>query len=93
MNNVKELLPLGSVVLLDGGIKKTMVIGIKQTNGDNDQEYDYLGVMFPEGSFGGGSQFFFNHDTIREVFFRGYENEESDAFRQKVFDFYEREQH
>ena len=93
MNNVKELLPLGSVVLLEGGVKKTMIIGIKQTSKDRNEEYDYLGVMFPEGSFGEGSQFFFNHETIREVIFRGYENDESEAFRQKVFDFYERAQH
>ena len=40
MNNVKELLPLGSVVLLEGGVKKTMIIGIKQTSKDRNEEYD-----------------------------------------------------
>lgn len=92
MNNVKELLPIGSVVLLEGGIKKTMVIGVKQTSKDSGEEYDYLGVMYPEGSFGEGSQYFFNHSTIRDVVFRGYENEESSEFREKLFAFYE-EQH
>ena len=43
----KELLPIGSVVLLKGGIKKIMVTGIKPVSKDDDgteQEYDYIGV-------------------------------------------------
>ena len=38
----KELLPIGSVVLLKGGIKKIMVTGIKPVSKDDDgteQEY------------------------------------------------------
>ena len=56
----KELLPIGSVVLLKGGIKKIMVTGIKPVSKDDDgteQEYDYIGVIYPEG-----------------YLFRGYEN-------------------
>lgn len=47
----KELLPIGSVVLLKGGIKKIMVTGIKPVSKDDDgteQEYDYIGVIYPE---------------------------------------------
>ena len=43
----KELLPIGSVVLLKGGIKKIMVTGIKPVSKDDDgteQEYDYIGA-------------------------------------------------
>ena len=46
----KELLPIGSVVLLKGGIKKIMVTGIKPVSKDDDgteQEYDYIGVIYP----------------------------------------------
>ena len=32
----KELLPIGSVVLLKGGIKKIMVTGIKPVSKDDD---------------------------------------------------------
>ena len=31
---VKELLPIGSVVLLKNGKKRVMIYGIKQTNND-----------------------------------------------------------
>ena len=31
-NNIRELLPIGSVVLLKEGTKKAMIFGIKQTD-------------------------------------------------------------
>jgi len=58
----KELLPIGSVVLLKGGIKKIMVTGIKPVSKDDDdgteQEYDYIGVIYPEGYLNDEFNFF-----------------------------------
>lgn len=72
-----DLLPVGSVVMLEGGSKKTVIMGILQFNLDEqDKVYDYLGVPYPEGYIGSGSSYFFNHDSITEIFFRGYENQE-----------------
>ena len=79
-NNVRELLPIGSVVLLKEGTKKAMIYGIKQVDRGSGTEYDYLGVVYPEGNMGDGTQFFFNHDTIKKVFFRGFEDDERAAF-------------
>lgn len=74
---MKDLLPVGSVVMLDGGSKKTVIMGILQFNLEKqDRVYDYLGVPYPEGYMGKGSSYFFNYDSIIEVFFRGYENDE-----------------
>lgn len=50
MAAIRELLPIGSVVLLKNGIKKAMIIGIMQSTVDNEgqvTEYDYLGVLYP----------------------------------------------
>ena len=91
-NNVRELLPIGSVVLLKEGKKKAMVFGIKQTDKGTGKEYDYLGVVYPEGNLGDGTQFFFNHDKIDQVFFRGYENEERETFIEKLAQFYDQKQ-
>ena len=78
---IKELLPIGSVVLLKDGQKKLMIFGIMQTDaGAEDTEYDYIGVMYPEGNVGQEMQFLFNHGDIDEVFHRGFENEERDEF-------------
>jgi hypothetical protein len=85
---IKNLLPIGSVVLLKGAEKKLMIIGVKQTNTDTGTEYDYLSVLYPEGNLGGESQVMFNHEDIQDIFFRGYEDEEREEFLQKLEEFY-----
>lgn len=78
--DVRSILPIGSVVLLVKATKKIMIIGIKQTNMNTNKEYDYLGVLYPEGNLDGDSQVLFNHEDIEKIFFTGYENEERDIF-------------
>lgn len=89
MNNVKELLPIGSIVLLKEGKKKVMVFGIKQTDKATGKEYDYIGVVYPEGNLGDEFQFFFDHENIDQVFYRGYEDEERDKFIVKLAEYYD----
>lgn len=82
---INHLLPVGSVVLLKGGIKKVVVMGIKQASVENpNTEYDYVGVMYPEGYLGSETLFLFNHDDINDVVFKGYENPEREEFIAKV---------
>lgn len=72
-----KLLPIGSVVLLKGGKKKTVIIGVMQFRlGNEEKLYDYQGVPYPEGYMGDGTSYLFNHDQIEEVIFRGYEDTE-----------------
>lgn len=85
---IKELLPIGSVVLLEGGKKRVMIYGIKQIEQETQEEYDYIGVVYPEGNMGKGTQFLFNHDKIQEVFHKGYEDEERQEFIQRLSDYY-----
>ena len=85
--NLKELLPIGSVVLLEGGEKRLMVFGVKQSQ-NAGEEYDYIGVLYPEGNIGEGGQYMFNHSDIKEVYFRGYEDGERDEFLDKLEKFY-----
>lgn len=48
---VKDLLPIGSVVMLKDAEKPLMIYGIKQLDTDNPEvEYDYIGVLYPEGN-------------------------------------------
>ena len=76
MKNFKEMLPVGSVVLLKGGKKKLMVIGIFQLNEDESKMYDYLGVPYPEGFIGADRNFLFSHEDITDIVFTGYTNPE-----------------
>lgn len=91
-NNIRELLPIGSVVRLKEGKKKVMIFGIKQTDKGTNTEYDYIGVVYPEGNLGEELQFFFEHDSIDEVVFRGFEDKERETFIDKLSVYYDERQ-
>lgn len=87
MLSVNEYLPIGSVVLLKGAIRKAMIIGIIQSTKETDgqvKEHDYIAVMFPEGFLNTETMFMFNHDQINDVIYRGYENPERKEFLEKL---------
>ncbi len=82
---IKDLLPVGSVVLLKGGIKKLIIMGIKHADAEKPEtEYDYVGVMYPEGYLGNDTLFLFNHSDINDIIFTGYTNPERDEFLSEV---------
>lgn len=86
---IQDLLPIGTVVLLEGGEKRLMIYGVKQTEQETQEEYDYIGVVYPEGNMGKGTQFLFNHEQIVEVYFKGFEDEERDEFISRLAEYYE----
>lgn len=85
---VKGLLPIGSVVWLEGAQRPLMIFGVKQSNMDTGEEYDYIGVIYPEGNMGKETQFLFNHENVKEILFRGYETAERMEFIEKLSEFY-----
>lgn len=81
LKNINDYLPIGSVVLLKEGEKRLMIYGIKQTAEDvHFEEYDYIGVLYPEGHIDDEHIYLFNHHNIDKVFFRGYEDIERKEF-------------
>ncbi|MDR1913155.1 MAG: DUF4176 domain-containing protein [Clostridiales bacterium] len=87
----EHLLPIGSVVLLKRGVKKLMIIGIKQINQDEDgKEYDYIGVLYPEGFLGREANYLFNHDDINTVVFTGFNNTERSDFMAFITEAFEK---
>ena len=88
---IKDLLPIGSIVRLHDGEKRLMIIGIMQSDASgNDKEYDYLGILYPEGHIGDKFQYLFNQEDIEEVIFRGFEDDERIEFLNKLTNLYER---
>ncbi len=88
---IKDLLPIGSVVVLEKGEKRMMIFGIIQSlQNENEaaQEFDYIGVPYPEGNMGQDYQYLFNHKDIRKVFFRGFEDVERQEFVYNLTEFY-----
>lgn len=77
---MKELLPIGSVVLLKGATKKLVIIGVLQVNPSEEKTYDYLAVPYPEGYIGSDHNFLFQHSDINDVIFCGYTNPEREVF-------------
>ncbi len=82
----KNLLPIGSVVLLKGGEKRVMICGRIQTRSGDENIYDYSACYYPEGIVGSDSMFFFNHDGIDKVFFMGFQDVEEMNFHEQVLD-------
>lgn len=87
MVNVKRLLPVGSVVRLREAKKCLMIFGICQTH--KDITYDYIGVLWPEGSMGNETHILFAHDDIEEVVFVGHDSGERQTFIDRLNQFYE----
>lgn len=80
---IRDLLPIGSVVLLKEGQKRLMIYGINQKT-DKGDIYDYLGCLYPEGNISPEYTYLFNKDAIEGVFFLGFVDPEFSACRNKL---------
>lgn len=82
----KDLLPIGSIVLLKGGEKRIMICGRIQAEAEAGVIYDYSACYYPEGIVDPSSMFFFNRDAIETVYFVGFQDKEELDFRHNVLD-------
>ncbi len=73
-----DFLPLGSIVIIKGGVKKTMIVarGLATKINDEMQFFDYGGCLYPEGLMG-DQMLFFNHTDIMKVVFTGYTDDDN----------------
>ena len=83
---VRNLLPIGSVVLLKEGEKRLMICGRIQANSEDDTIYDYSACFYPEGIIDPSSMYFFNADAIERVFFIGFQDAEEFQYSESVLD-------
>ena len=82
----KDLLPIGSVVLLKGGEKRIMICGRIQAKAGENIIYDYSACYYPQGIVDPTAMFFFNREAIDKVFFVGCQDREELMFREEVLD-------
>lgn len=70
-----DYLPLGSVVYLEGGSRKILIIarGLIVRNGNDLVFFDYSGVPYPYG-LTDEHVAHFQHDSIVKVVFEGYKD-------------------
>lgn len=79
------ILPIGSIVLLEGGDRKLMVTGTYATKeGDDSHVYDYAGVLYPDGLESLDHIYLFNRERIVQVFYVGYMDEKSEEYLPQI---------
>lgn len=82
---VNSLLPIGTVILANGGSKKVMIIGLLPNDGK--VQYDYIAVLYPEGYIDDKHFYMLNQSDIKEICIEAPDTDESKAFRQKLHDY------
>lgn len=82
--SIDDLLPIGSVVNILDFDHRLMIVGIKQINLDDNHEYDYVAVPYPEGQIGIDSQVLFNNQDVTNVSFIGCQDSERFAFLEQI---------
>lgn len=79
---LEQVLPVGTVVLLTGAMKRLMILGYQQSmEKEPGKVYDYIGCTYPEGFLGTDTMIAFDHSDIERIYALGLQNEEQIAFR------------
>ena len=82
-----KYLPIGTVVKLNGGIKKVMITGFCcEEEGNTSTSWDYNGCLYPEGIRVANQLICFNHSQIEKIYYKGLVDEEEKKFVQKIID-------
>ena len=82
----KDMLPIGSVVRLEGGERYLMIYGRIVCAEGSDKIYDYVSCPYPEGIAKDDDTIFFNREAIEQVLFIGFQDEQELRFREEVLD-------
>ncbi len=81
----EKFLPVGTVVMLEGGNKKIMVNGFCAIDPTQPNVmYDYSGVLYPEGALSSDQALLFDHKQIVEIIHMGLEGDEHRKFNLKM---------
>lgn len=86
-----DYLPLGSVIVLKGGIKKYIIIarGLQVSIEGTPRFFDYGGCMYPEGLMG-DQVIYFQHANINRVIFIGLSDEDDKLMVENIQSSYEK---
>lgn len=82
--NMPELLPIGTVVLLKDTGKRLMIYGRGQTEINSSKIWDYAGCLYPEGNIGPEYTYLFDHEQIQIIEHLGLKDQEEESFRKEL---------
>ena len=81
---MRNLLPIGSVVLLKNSKKKVMIVGLLQVQEGNSKVYDYSACIFPEGMIDPEHLYLFDNDQIDSLYFMGFQDGEGLSYMDRI---------
>lgn len=88
MENIEILdkyLPLGTIVLIKGNVKKLMIIarGVLAGKGEDRKIFDYGAALYPEGLMD-ERIIFFNHEDIFKIVAEGYSDSDDEIMNENI---------
>lgn len=86
INKGKDLLPIGTVVMVGFVDQAVMIYGRKQQQADKDKIWDYVACPYPQGHLSDETNIFFNNEQIKQIIFKGFESEGEITLRQEILD-------
>lgn len=81
----KQVLPLGSVVLLKEAKRYLVICGYAMVTEGKAKIWDYMGCAYPVGIVSNETTLMFDEEQIDKVVFEGFTDEEGEKFREKVY--------
>lgn len=81
---IQGLLPIGSVVMLEGGEHRLMITGYGQRLQNGNEVCDYVGCLWPEGHLKPDQNYIFNSENIADIFFLGYQTDGQKVYVTKI---------
>ena len=86
MFSYDRVLPIGSVVLLEGAESRLMIVGYQRKSivESDTMIYDYCGVPYPQGYLSPDKTAIFNHDKIDRIISIGLQNATYDKVAERI---------
>lgn len=85
-----QYLPLGSVVVLKGGVQKVVIVarGMVVKITDTPMFFEYGGALYPQG-ITNDSIMYFNHEDVQKVIYEGYKDEDDSLMCDNINEWFE----
>ena len=81
----EKYLPIGTVVMLEGGSKRIMITGFCSIEENNEEKmWDYSGCLYPEGFLESNQTCLFDHEQIEKIYHFGLIDEEEEELKKQL---------
>ncbi len=80
-----KFLPIGSIVVLKGGIQKLMIVSraVNVKTADGDKYFDYGGCIYPIGLINDKVAYFKREDILK-IIYEGYSDEDNELMVENI---------